>query len=165
MGSVERRRPRRLAGRSGHCRPEMVRTAKAAAIDSGAATKPRRTDRESDGRACAVPAALHHNAQASDPVTNRLGPIFSPISKAKGFGGAREANKEAAGRLFTNTLRTAATAAVAHVPRWDSRIRRPGPHAPQRAEGHRHSEEGNEDGEAKHLAGTAALPRPGTRLE
>src|SRR6202044_191781 len=54
-----------------------------------------------------------------DPVTNRFGPRFSPISNAKGGPGVRAASNDAAGRLLTSTELTAATAAVPHRSRWD----------------------------------------------
>lgn len=91
----------------------------AATSDGGADMMPSRVAWDRDGCAPAVRAAFHHRTQASDPVTKRFGPTLGPTKSENGWGGTRDARSDAAGRLLTNTLTTAATAAVAHESRWE----------------------------------------------
>lgn len=52
----------------------------------GTATAPMRLAQAIDGCAPVSRAARSHSSQARDPVTNRFGARFSPISSAKGWG-------------------------------------------------------------------------------
>src|ERR1700723_1803426 len=93
----------------------------AALKESGTAIAPIRLALAIEGRAPVFWAARSQSSQARDPVTVRLGPRLSPMSSAKGRGGTRAASSEAAGRLLTRPVLSAATAAVAHGSRWASR--------------------------------------------
>src|SRR5579863_10052369 len=105
--------------------PVTASKATAAAIDSGTATTPMRLALAIDGSAAADRAVRNHNNQARDPVTNRFGPRFSPMSKEKGCWGVREDSRDAAGRLLTTTVVPAAKKAVPHAPRCESRVAGP----------------------------------------
>jgi hypothetical protein len=52
------------------------------------ATRPGRLALAIEGSASAERAVRSHSSQGSDPVTNRFGPRFSPISRDSGCGGA-----------------------------------------------------------------------------
>src|ERR1700690_2303216 len=88
-------------------------------MDSGTATAPIRLALAIDGCAPVSRAARSHRSQARDPVTNRFGPRFSPISNAKGWPGGQAASNDAAGKLLTSTELAAATTAVPRRSRWD----------------------------------------------
>jgi hypothetical protein len=53
-------------------------------MESGTVTAPMRLARAIDGCAPVSRAARSHSSLAKDPVANRFGPGFSPISSAKG---------------------------------------------------------------------------------
>ncbi len=90
------------------CVPDAVNTAIAAAIARGADSSPNRTAPTREGFAFTVRAERHQSTQASEPVTNRLGPMFSPTSSEKGCESGRADRSDAAGRLLTTTVVTAA---------------------------------------------------------
>src|ERR1700722_15597291 len=89
--------------------PPMASMPSAAAIARGTAITPSRLAFATDGAPPADLAARSHSTHASDPVTNKFGPMLSPIRRANGCGGVRAARSDAAGRLFTSTLVPAAT--------------------------------------------------------
>jgi hypothetical protein len=64
--------------------PARASTPTAANIESGTAMAPRPLALAIDGFAPERRAAFSHRNQASEPVTNRLGPRLSPIKRAKG---------------------------------------------------------------------------------
>ena len=105
--------------------PVSTRAPRAAAIERGTATAPRRLALAIEGRAPAVRAARNHRNQAREPVTNRFGPRLSPTSIAKGWAGTRAAKSDAAGRLLSSTDETAATTAVPHRSRCDINVAGP----------------------------------------
>jgi len=85
LGTARTRARRGAEGLSfGQFEPVRVSSVSAAAIDSGTATTPMRLAFAIDGWAPAERAVRNHNNHASDPVTNRFGPRFSPMSKETG---------------------------------------------------------------------------------
>jgi hypothetical protein len=64
--------------------PATTSTPTAANIESGTARAPRPLALAIDGLAPERRAAFSHRNQASEPVTNKLGPRLSPIKRAKG---------------------------------------------------------------------------------
>src|ERR1700724_1998577 len=94
-------------------------------MDNGTATRPRPLALLSDGLAPALFATRIHRNHASDPVTKRFGPRFSPTRSENGCGGVRAAKSDAAGRLFAVTEVSAATPAVAQRSRCDRRCAGP----------------------------------------